>query len=147
YAGTISAAVAAAVTAWKTAEPSFLACSVLLASIGWARSRDMLAYSRRKPGGDDYREARRWEIRYICGSGAFVAVLSLWCFLTFALSSDPAVHLISFSVSLAYLVGVTGRNFSSDQLVTTQAVCAGVPMIAGLIIQENIYYAFLASLL
>jgi diguanylate cyclase (GGDEF)-like protein len=147
YAGTITAVAAAAVTAWKTGEPSFLACSVVLGLIGWARSRDMLAYSRRKPGADDYRETRRWEKRYICGSGAFVAVISLWCFLTFALTSDPAVHLISFSVSLAYLVGVTGRNFSSDQLVTTQAVCAGVPMIAGLMIQESLYYAFLASLL
>src|SRR5690606_1369029 len=90
---------------------------------------------------------RRWEKRYIVGSGAFVAVLSLWCFLTFTLTTDPAAHLISFSVSLAYLVGVTGRNFSSDQLVTTQAACAGLPMIAGLIIQEDIYYVFLASLL
>jgi PAS domain-containing protein len=147
YAGTITAVAAAAVTAWKTGEPSFLACSVTLGLIGWARSRDMLAYSRRKPGADSYRETRRWEKRYIFGSGTFVAILSLWCFLTFALTTDPAVHLISFSVSLAYLVGVTGRNFSSDQLVTTQALCAGVPMIAGLIIQQDLYYAFLASLL
>lgn len=147
YAGTMSAAAAAAVTAWKTAELPFLACSLLLALIGWARSRDIAAYSRRSPGADDYSETRRWEKRYIIGSGAFVALLSFWCFLTFALTSDPAVHLISFSVSLAYLVGVTGRNFSSDQLVTTQTVCAAVPMIAGLIIQQNIYYGFLASLL
>jgi diguanylate cyclase (GGDEF)-like protein len=147
YAGTISAAVAAAVTAWKTDEVAFLGCSLALTLIGWARSRDMLAYSRRQPGADTYLEPRRWEKRYILGSGAFVAVLSLWCFLTFALTSDPAVHLISFSVSLAYLVGVTGRNFSSDQLVTTQAICAGTPMIAGLLIQQNIYYVFLASLL
>jgi diguanylate cyclase (GGDEF)-like protein/PAS domain S-box-containing protein len=147
YAGTISAAAAAAVTAWKVAEPLLFACSLLLTLIGWARARDISAYSRRKPASDDFRETRRWEKRYIVGSGAFVAVLSLWCFLTFALTADPAAHLISFSVSLAYLVGVTGRNFSSDQLVTTQAICAGPPMIAGLIIQQDVYYAFLASLL
>ncbi|BEV45323.1 EAL domain-containing protein [Afipia carboxidovorans] len=147
YAGTISAAAAAAVTAWKAAQWPFLACSLLLALIGWARVRDMAAYSRQKPSADNYVETRRWEKRYILGSGAFVAILSFWCFLTFALTSDPAVHLISFSVSLAYLVGVTGRNFSSDQLVTTQTVCAGLPMTAGLIIQNDIYYAFLASLL
>lgn len=147
YAGTISAAAAAAVTAWKAGEWPFLLCSIVLTLIGWARSRDMLAYSRHKPGTDNYFETRRWEKRYIFGSGAFVAVLSLWCFLTFVLTSDPAVHLISFSVSLAYLVGVTGRNFSSDQLVTTQTVCASLPMTAGLIIQNDVYYAFLASLL
>ncbi|MBN8964561.1 MAG: PAS-domain containing protein, partial [Rhizobiales bacterium] len=147
FAGTISAVAAAGVTAWKTGLIPFLACSIALALIGWARSRDMRAYARRKLGTDSYRETRRWEKRYIVGSGAFVAILSLWCFLTFALTDDPAVHLISFSMSLAYLVGVTGRNFSSDQLVTTQAICAGVPMIAGLVIQQNVYYAFLASLL
>jgi diguanylate cyclase (GGDEF)-like protein len=147
FAGTISAVAAAGVTAWKTGLIPFLACSIALALIGWARSRDMRAYARRKLGADSYRETRRWEKRYIVGSGAFVAILSLWCFLTFALTDDPAVHLISFSMSLAYLVGVTGRNFSSDQLVTTQAICAGVPMIAGLAIQQNVYYAFLASLL
>lgn len=147
YAGTISAAAATAVTAWKTGEPSFFICSVLLALIGWARARDMSAYARRKPQPASYEETRRWEKHYIFGSGAFVAILSLWCFLTFALTSDPVVHLISFSVSLAYLVGVTGRNFSSDQLVTTQAICAAFPMIGGLIIQQDVYYAFLASLL
>ena len=52
------------------------------------------------------------------------------------------MHLISFSVSLAYLVGITGRNFSSDQLVTTQTVCAAVPMTAGLLIQGTIYHRF-----
>ena len=147
YAGTISAATAAAVTAWKVSEPVLFACSLALTVIGWARIKDMSAYARRNQADNGFDETRRWEKRYIIGSGAFVAVVSLWCFLTFALTTDPAAHLISFSVSLAYLVGVSGRNFSSDQLVTTQAACAGLPMIAGLIIQEDIYYAFLASLL
>jgi len=147
YAGTISAALAAAVTAWKAEEPAFLACSIALAAIGVLRGRDMAAYERRSPSPNDIHEARKWEKRYIIGSGAFVAVLSLWCFLTFALTNDPVLHLISFSVSLAYLVGITGRNFSSDQLVTTQTVCAAVPMISGLLIQGSAYLMFLAALL
>jgi len=147
YAGTISAAAAAAATAWKTNQIAFLACSIALALIGVLRASDMARYARQRPNPSDFRGIRRWEKRYIIGSGAFVGVLSLWCFLTFVLTDDPAVHLISFSVSLAYLVGVTGRNFSSDQLVTTQTASAAIPMVAGLLVQGNIYYTFLASLL
>ena len=107
----------------------------------------MVAYKRRKADPYDVVETRKWEKRYILGSGAFVAVLSVWCFLTFAMTDDAIIHLISFSVSLAYLVGVTGRNFSSDQLVTTQTVCAAVPMTAGLLVQSSAYHIFLACLL
>ncbi|MFK8253838.1 putative bifunctional diguanylate cyclase/phosphodiesterase [Ancylobacter sp. sgz301288] len=147
YAGSISASVAALVTWWKTGETSLLWCGVLLALIGLARGRDMRGFAQQpaKPG--TYEEARRWEVRYTIASAAYVAVLGIWCFLTFVRTADAIAHLLSFSVVLAYMVGTTGRNFSSDQIVVTQTICAAVPMISALLLQYNGYYAFLAALL
>jgi diguanylate cyclase (GGDEF)-like protein len=147
FAGTASASLAAMVTAWATDQIAFAICSVLLTLIGWVRWIDMRTYRAQSSIPATVENARRWEVRYNMSSAAFVTVLSSWCFLTFALTNEPAVQLISFSVSLAYLVGVTGRNFSSDQLVTTQTLCAAIPMIAGLLAQLNVYHAFLACLL
>src|SRR5690606_16224054 len=89
----------------------------------------------------------RWELRYIYGSASHVTLLGVWCFLAFARTSDAVVHLISFSVIRGHLVGITGRNFSSDQLVVVQTACAAPPMIFGLLVQGDPYHAFLAVLL
>lgn len=147
FAGTISSALAASLTYWKTGEWPLLACAIALVAIGFARGLDMRSYARHKTAEPTTELVRRWEVRYIIGSAAYVLLLGFWCFLTFSLTSDPVVHLISFSVMLAYLVGVTGRNFSSDQLVVTQTACAAPLMIAGLLAQADFYYAFLALLL
>lgn len=147
YAGSISASVAALVTWWKSGDWTLLACAVALALIGLARGRDMRGFADQADKPASFAAARRWEVRYIIGSATYVAVLGVWCFLTFTRTSDAVTHLISFSVVLAYMVGITGRNFSSDQLVVTQTLCAAVPMIAGLLLQFDGYYAFLALLL
>ena len=40
-------------------------------------------------------------------------------------TTDPFVQLTHFSLTIAYLIGVSGRNFASNLLVTAQIVCAG----------------------
>ncbi|MEZ0213902.1 MAG: putative bifunctional diguanylate cyclase/phosphodiesterase [Xanthobacteraceae bacterium] len=144
-AGSIGAPIAALITYWKSGDGTLLACAVALILIGTARAFDMRNYARQpRPG--TLAQARRWETRYIVGSAAYVAVLGLWCFLAFAHTTDPVVQLISLSAVLAYLIGIAGRNFSNDRLVVIQTVCAAVPMIAGLLVQNDIYYTFLALL-
>src|SRR5690606_13886861 len=115
--------------------------------VGIVRGGDMRAYARQPQKPASAQEARRWEVRYIIGSAAFVSLLGIWCLLAFVRTSDAVVHLISFSVVLAYLVGITGRNFSSDQLVVIQTACAGPPLVAALLIQGDAYHTFLGVLL
>jgi hypothetical protein len=43
-------------------------------------------------------------------------------------TSDPFVQIFSFALTLAYMIGISGRNFASNLLVLAQIVCAGVPM-------------------
>jgi len=147
FAGTISAALAAAVTAIKTGDWTFFTCMAALIVVGGVRGGDMRAYARQPQKPASAQEARRWEVRYIIGSAAFVSLLGIWCLLAFVRTSDAVVHLISFSVVLAYLVGITGRNFSSDQLVVIQTACAGPPLVAALLMQGDAYHTFLGVLL
>ncbi len=147
FAGSVSSAIAALVTFLKTGDWTLLTCAVALVAVGIARGGDMRSYARQKQKPSSAEEARRWELRYIYGSAIHVTLLGVWCFLAFARTSDAVVHLISFSVILAYLVGITGRNFSSDQLVVVQTACAAPPMIFGLLVQGDPYHAFLAVLL
>lgn len=144
FVGSLSAIVAALVTYWKSGEPALLACALATVALGLLRIAEMRQYARSRP--DTIEDARLWEARYIRMSGANVLVLGVWCFLCFALTQDAAIHLISFSMVLAYLLGIAGRNFSSDRLVVIQTACAAVLMIGGLLYQNNIYYHFLALL-
>src|SRR5690606_1041705 len=147
FAGSISSAIAALVTFLKTGDWTLLTCAVALVAVGIARGGDMRSYARQQQKPSSAKESRRWELRHIYGSASHVTLPGRWCFLPSARTSDAVVHLISFSVILAYLVGITGRNFSSDQLVVVQTACAAPPMILGLLVQGDPYHAFLAVLL
>ena len=88
-----------------------------------------------------------WELRYVIGAASHVTLLGLWCLLSFAETDDPSVQLLSFSMTLAYLIGVSGRNFASRPLVMSQIVCASAPMGAALLIAGSAYYVTLAFVL
>ncbi|WP_417582820.1 putative bifunctional diguanylate cyclase/phosphodiesterase [Pelagibacterium sp.] len=147
FSGTASAVAASLVTGWISGIVWLALCSLPLALTGLLRWMDMNAYQRKTSSAQTVDEARGWERRYIVGSSTFAVLLSLWCFLAFALSKDAAVHLVSFAVCLAYMIGITGRNYSSDQLVTFTTASAAIPMIMGLLLRMETAYVFLAVLL
>jgi diguanylate cyclase (GGDEF)-like protein len=147
FSGTASAITASLVTGWMSGSIWIAGCAIPLGLTGLFRWLDMNAYERAMPGPQVLSEARRWEKRYVLGSCTFAVFLSLWCLLTFVLTQDATVHLVSFAVCLAYMIGITGRNYASDQLVTFTTVTAAVPMIGGLLFQFEFPYVFLAMLL
>ena len=61
-------------------------------------------------------------------SGAIVA---------FSRNSDPFAHLVSFSMTIAYVAGIFARNFGNIRFVIVQALCAWVPMTAALLLYGN----------
>lgn len=142
--GTIGACL---VTAVKTGDPVFFVCTFALAFVAVARALDMRAFQGRDAAELDVATAQRWEIRYVAGSSIYVLVMGLWCFLAFARTSDPMVQLLCFSMVLVNIIGVAGRNFGSKLLVTTQLLCAGIPLCLGLIWTGDIYYLLTACVL
>jgi diguanylate cyclase (GGDEF)-like protein len=147
FVGSIAASITALVTAWKTGEPTLYLCSLSIAVVACLRALDVRAFDRQREQLTTVAEARRWESRYVAGAAAHVALLGMWCLLAFAQTTDPFVQIFSFSLTLAYMIGISGRNFASSRLVNAQIVCAGVPMTLALFIVGGAYYAIFAFVL
>jgi diguanylate cyclase (GGDEF)-like protein len=147
FVGSIAASVTALITAWKTGEPLLYFCSVAIALVACARAFDVRAFYRRRPQLTTRAEGQSWERRYVVGAAAHVALLGAWCLIAFVETSDPFVQIFSFSLTLAYMIGISGRNFASNLLVTAQIVCAGLPMTAALLITGGPYHAIFAFVL
>ena len=147
FIGSIAAAGTALITAWKTGEPFLYVCSLAIVLVACLRALDVRAFFQRSPHIMTREQAAMWELRYVVGAAAHVALLGIWCLIAFAMTSDPFVQIFSFSLTLAYMIGISGRNFASNLLVTAQIVCAGVPMTAALVSVGGAYYALFALVL
>ncbi|MGI9383807.1 MAG: putative bifunctional diguanylate cyclase/phosphodiesterase [Methyloligellaceae bacterium] len=146
-AGSIFVVGSVLVTYWKTGEPLLLACGIALAVVACARGIFMHAYKRLRPILQTNAEARKWEYGYVTGAATSVALLGIWCYIAFSRTADPFAHLISFSMTIAYVIGVFGRNFGSPRFVVVQICCAWLPMTAALLLHGDIYHWFFAALL
>ena len=144
FIGSIAAAGTALITAIKAGEPYLYLCSIAIVLVACLRAVDAKAFANRTPAPMDLEEAQIWEMRYAVGSAAHVALLGVWCLIAFAMTNDPFVHIFSFSLTIAYMIGISGRNFASNFLVTTQITAAGLPMTAALLTMGGFYYAVFA---
>jgi len=146
-AGAVGTTAAALVTAVKTGEPALWLCTLAIAAISGLRAIEMRAFAQQRSEIRTAEAAARWELRYVIGSAAFVALLGTWCLVAFATTSDPEVQLLSFSMTLVNMIGVAGRNFGSRLLVTAQLICAGGPLLAALLMTGEIYLSVYACVL
>jgi diguanylate cyclase (GGDEF)-like protein len=142
--GTISAAL---ITAVKSGEPLLWLCTMALVVTACVRATDMHIFGRQEQLGNDAKVIRKWELRYVTGSCIYVTLLGTWCLIAFVKSSDPEIQLLSFSVTLANMIGVAGRNFGSNFLVTAQLVGMGFPLLSALLMTGRPYYAIYACIL
>src|SRR5262249_732290 len=74
----------ALITAWKGGGPLLLLCALAIAAVACARAADVGAFARRQPGATSVAAVRHWELRYVLGASVYVALLGVWCLLTFA---------------------------------------------------------------
>jgi diguanylate cyclase (GGDEF)-like protein len=146
-AGSIGSASAALITAVKSGELLIWLCTMAIALIACVRAADMREFKRQKPALDTAKAIRRWELRYVIGSSAYMAALGTWCLIVFAKSADPEIQLLSFSMTLVNMIGVAGRNFGSRLLVIAQLVCGGGPLLVALLLAGKPYYSIYACVL
>lgn len=132
--GLLVAFAGATLGAWLAGAWLLYACALAIVFIGAARAVHIVSYRHRAQVELDVATARRWEVAYEVGTSMYVLVLGGWCFISFYLVDDVRAGLLSLAVALAYIVGVTGRNFGSKRLVWLQLVLMGAPMIAGLVL-------------
>lgn len=145
--GSGGSVLAAFVTAVMTDHPAFYACATIMLVLTLIRAADAAQFKTAARQLRHPAKAARWELRYTAFSSIYVFVLGLWSFLAFALHASPPVQLLAFSMTLANMIGVAGRNYGSRMLVMTQLSCAGVPLLAGLTLAGNSHYAIVACVL
>ena len=143
FIGSIGVAAAAVITAVRTGEAWLLLCAVAMPVIGYLRVLDVRRFNRRRESIRTVEVARVWELRYVAGSAATVLLIGAWCLATFIVSPDPFLRLLSFATTLAYLTGISGRNFSSPTLVHTQIIGAAIPLSLALMVAGTAYWLIL----
>lgn len=148
YVGSIGACVTSLIAAWRTNSPALLTCALAIGAAGVARAVLMHAYAQARKGPEPLRhDIKKWEVAYVYGASAHVALIGLFCLLSFALTDDAFVHLLSFAALIAYLIGAAGRNFSSPLLVNSQIACSAVPMTIAMTISGPIYWVITVFIL
>jgi diguanylate cyclase (GGDEF)-like protein len=145
--GSIFAAIAIVTTYWKTGEPILLWCAVAVVLVAVGRFLVVRSYVRSRASVKTTEAAKRWEHRYVAGATASITLLGFWCFAAFAWTSDPFAHLVSFSTTIGYAMGISGRNFGNIRFVVVQIVCVWLPMTAALLLYGNLFYWIFAALL
>ena len=115
--------------------------------VGIARNIDMVAFAKIHMADDDVETARRWEWRATVGAAAIGVLYGIWSFYSFVFVNTPFSEMSSLAVSVSVLVGVAGRNFAIDRLMTTQVLLIGVPLAAGMLLDGTFHTAMLSIVL
>jgi len=131
----------------KTGKTALLLCALAFIGVGVARFIYISSYRSAKEKIKTNADARQWEVGYSVGASVSVFLLGLWCYLSFAATSDAFSQLVSFSMTIWYVIGIFGRNFGSPVFVIVQILCAAVPMIVALLIHGSYYHWYMALLL
>lgn len=145
--GYFMVAGAMALTFWRTDHFSFLGCAAVFTLIAWTRALDMRVYARVRATVKTRMAARRWEHRYSAGAASSLATLGAWCWLALSYPNDEFALVVSFAITIAYVVGITGRNFGSRRLVIIQIMSVATPMIGALAIYGDSFYRAFIPLL
>jgi diguanylate cyclase (GGDEF)-like protein len=146
FIGSVSAAIAAVLTAIKTGNVLLWPCAVLIIGIGTIRAFQMRKYERRTQV-LTFEQARHWEPRYAVGAIAYASVLGIWCFLTIYGSDDVIAHMVCVAVTVGYTAGGAARNYGHPKLIQYHILLACGPMSVALMLHADFYYVSLAVLL
>ena len=131
----------------KTHDYSQIIFAILFFFFGLVRLSVAHRFSHRAKGHFSRDELELWEKRYGIAGSLYVGAGGLWVVYGFAYSQDQFVHLLSISLLLCYLVGIIGRNFSSDKVVWQQVVAAAAPIMFALTFFGTTYHALLGLFL
>lgn len=145
--GVLSAALAPLIVYLKTVDPLHLVFSSMFLIIGVVRLSLAKEFEFKTNDETTRKQYRKWESKYTQISSLYIGLLCGWFLVCVLRSDDPFVYLMSFSLALCYLIGIVGRNFGSDKLVTIQVLVASILLISGLSLIGDYYHVALAGFL
>ncbi|MEQ1769432.1 MAG: EAL domain-containing protein [Devosia sp.] len=145
--GALASALAAATAGVEARSPVLFGIALAFVFVGVARQFDMMAFARTELRDDDVEAAKAWELRSTIGAAAIAATYGSWSFYSFLFVQTPFSEMASLAVSLGVLIGVAGRNFAIDRLVSIQMLLIGVPLAVGMFLDGQFHTAMLAIVL
>ena len=145
--GAMASALAAATAGIEARNGALMLIAVAFVIVGVARNIDMLAFTRVELADDDIVTAARWEYRATVGAVAIAATYGVWGFYSFVFVNTPFSEMSSLAVSVSVLVGVAGRNFAIDRLVSIQVALIGAPLALGMLLDGTFHTAMLSLVL
>jgi diguanylate cyclase (GGDEF)-like protein len=145
--GALSSALVAAIAGIEADSWVLLAIALMFALVGIARDIDMRAFEKSPIADDDVAAAARWEMRSTIGAAVIAALYAFWMAYSFLVVNTAFAEMSSLSVTVAVLVGVAGRNFAIDRLVTIQVALLGFGMAVGMLFDGAFHTAMLSLVL
>ena len=145
--GALSSALVAVVAGVESRSFVLIGIALAFVIVGVARNIDMRAFERAELLDDDVPGAVRWELRATVGAAAIAALYGFWMAYSFLVVNTAFAEMSSLSVTVSVLVGVAGRNFAIDRLVTTQVMMMSVGMAIGMLFDGAIHTAMLSIVL
>jgi len=147
FTGAVTVSMAVLLSAIRTGNELLYLLWVALVAVSIVRAIDMHIYVLRRATINTVALARRWEMHYVVGTATFTGGLGVWCVIVYASTSDPYALTLSITATIAYMIGVSGRNFSSARLVATVILIDGGLVVVALLLPADIYYALSAILI
>lgn len=145
--GALSSALVAAVAGLEAGSWVTLGVAATFVLVGIARNIDMRSFERAKLADDDVAGASLWERRATVGAAAIAALYGFWMAHSFLFVNTPFAEMASLAVTVSVLVGVAGRNFAIDRLVSIQVLLMSVPMAIGMLLDGSLHTAMLSLVL
>ncbi len=145
--GSLVIVVAMTASFVRTNDPSFIILSLLFAAVTTVRLLTIMRFERKSDQITTRAEAAIWERSYAIGAFAAVTILGCWCFSAMGHGGAIGVQLLSFTLTMGYIIGIFGRNFGSSALVTLQIIAAWLPITAALVYYGDAFYWLFAALL
>jgi diguanylate cyclase (GGDEF)-like protein len=145
--GAISSALVAVVAGIEANNLLLIGIAFGFLIVGIVRNIDMRAFETAKLADDDVGTAVKWELRATVGAAAIAALYGFWMAYSFLFVNTAFAEMSSLSVTVSVLVGVAGRNFAIDRLVTTQVLLMSIPMAIGMLFDGALHTAMLSVVL
>lgn len=135
--GTIGAVVASVITYLRESDVNILFFSLLFVLICAVRFYTMSYYIEQTGEDNETDYSKKWEIVAVLSGISMALCLGIWVSYIIHYSEHSFSILVAVSTCLAHMVGVAGRNFGADILVTSQSLAVGLPMVSVLMLKGD----------
>lgn len=147
FIGKLTTWLAIAAVWHKTGSEQYLWMLGALIAVGMIRIATVKRFWKKAENELSRKDLLFYENTYCAWSSLYIAMLGISCVISMATTKDATTHLILFCTVLAYIIGISGRNFASAKIVNAQVIAVCIPLIFALVFFGNNYHKILAGLL